>query len=843
MFSRSVKFKINLLKCIQSLSDSISSRTRNSIDTSRVITPTPTKNITRLGYTGIVHHPDMKEHRCLWDSGYEECPERFTRTLERLRELGLEQRCMPITPRAATEQEILTVHEKEYIEFVKGTKDLVDETRLEQLSSKFDAVYFHPETYDLALLAAGSAIDLTTEVVEGRLRNGFALIRPPGHHALKAEACGYCIFNNVALAAKHAVDNLGLERVLIVDWDVHHGQATQYTFDADPRVLYISIHRYEHGAFWPELIESNSNWIGIGEGLGFNCNIPLNEIGINDKDYLTVFNNVILPLAYKFNPQLVLISAGYDSAIGCPEGQMLVSPATYAHMCHSLQSLAGGKVCVLLEGGYCLSSLAESAAMTLRSLLGDPCPPILPLPSLKIHKSLIASVLDTIWALRPHWEGVFPLQGFFDRLADPDVLERPRHFPVVQYNGKAALLPKPESYPTRNCYPVQADEEKIKLANQIQQLVESTDLSNLFLNGKRCCLAYNELMTAHKCPGGSHPERPTRITNIFKYLVAKGLVDECILLSDARYASDEELLLVHSSRHIEETRRMKGLKQNEITKIADTFDSIYMNKSTDDCARLSAGSLLNVVDAVMNRTCLNGMAVIRPPGHHAARDKPAGFCIYNNVAIAAKYVQSKYNVKKTLIVDFDVHHGDGTQSIVQNDENILFISIHRYESAAFYPATLASGIRQDATNVINIPWNNSTMGPSEYISALLHVILPAAYDFDPDLVLVSAGFDAAVNDPLGQYEVTPQTYGHFIHHLSALAGGKVIVSLEGGYNLESICAASFHCLSALVGIDPVPLNIERVDPNAQLTLQEVVDFHSSRWPSLQFGVDLPFNDS
>ena len=785
----------------------------------------------------------MKDHLCLWDSSYEEGPERFTTILNRVRELGLEDRCLPIAPRAATESELLTIHDKEYIEKVKGTKDVADEERLEQLSSQYDAVYFHPKTYELALLAAGSAIDLTTAVVEGQLKNGFAIIRPPGHHAMQAEACGYCIFNNVALAAKHATDNLGLERVLIVDWDVHHGQATQYSFNSDPRVLYTSIHRYEHGAFWPELIESNSNWIGIGDGLGFNCNIPLNEIGINDKDYLAMFHNIILPLAYKFNPQLVLISAGYDAAIGCPEGQMLVSPATYAHLCHSLQSLAEGKVCVFLEGGYCLSSLAESAAITLRSLLGDPCPQIVPLPSLKLHKSVVESVLDTIWSLRPHWEGVFPLQGGFDRLSEQEDVLRPRHFPVVKYEGKAALIAKPTSYPTRNCYPVQNQDEKLKLETEIARLIEATDLSNPFKNQKMTCLAYNELMTAHKCPGGSHPERPTRITSIYKYLVAKGVDDACIELKNGRYATDEELLLVHSPEHIERIKRMKGLKQDAITKIADTFDSIYMNKSTDDCARLSVGSLLNVVDHVMTGKCLNGMAVIRPPGHHAAREKPAGFCIFNNVAIAAKYVQSKYNVQKTLIVDFDVHHGDGTQSIVQNDSNILFISIHRYDYAEFYPAVFASGVRQEASNIINIPWNNSTMGPSEYVSAFVNVILPLAYDFNPELILVSAGFDAAVNDPLGQYLVTPQTYGHFIHHLSALAGGKVILSLEGGYNLESISAASFHCISSLLGNAPVPLQMDRIDPNATQTLQEVVDFHSSRWPSLRFGVDLPFNDS
>lgn len=181
----------------------------------------------------------MVEPHCLWDPDYEENPKRFSGILDRVKELGLDVRCERVESRPATETEILSIHSKEYFELVKSTKDVTDEKQLEELSSKYDAIYFHPQvmsyllvqlavnlsltstidkTFDLSLLSAGSVIELVNAITEDRVKNGFALVRPPGHHAMKSEACGYCYFNNVAIAAKHAVTNLGLERVLIVDW-------------------------------------------------------------------------------------------------------------------------------------------------------------------------------------------------------------------------------------------------------------------------------------------------------------------------------------------------------------------------------------------------------------------------------------------------------------------------------------------------------------------------------------------------------------------------------------------------------------------------------------------------
>lgn len=208
------------------------------------------------------------------------------------------------------------VHTPEYLAKVSSITSLIDPARLEEESSKFDAVYFNPNTLEAAFTAAGSVVELAEAVYSGQVRNGFALVRPPGHHAMAAEACGYCVFNNVAIAAKALLQKFeasGLQRILVVDWDVHHGQATQQAFYSDPRVLYASIHRYELGAFWPELIESNYNFTGEGRGRRYNVNVPLNDTGLCDSDYLAIWHNLLLPIFYEYNPQLVLVSAGYDA--------------------------------------------------------------------------------------------------------------------------------------------------------------------------------------------------------------------------------------------------------------------------------------------------------------------------------------------------------------------------------------------------------------------------------------------------------------------------------------------------------------------------------------------------
>ncbi|CAF5070911.1 unnamed protein product, partial [Rotaria magnacalcarata] len=156
-------------------------------------------------------------------------------------------------------------------------------------------------------------------------------------------------FNNVVITAKTALEKYNSKRVLILDWDVHHGQGTQYAFYDTNKVLYISTHRYEYGHFWPNLVESDFDAIGEGDGKGFNVNIPLNKTGLKNADYLYIFFNIILPIAYEYDPDLVLVSAGYDVALGCPEGEMKLTPDIFGHLIHYLKGLANGKVMVLLE--------------------------------------------------------------------------------------------------------------------------------------------------------------------------------------------------------------------------------------------------------------------------------------------------------------------------------------------------------------------------------------------------------------------------------------------------------------------------------------------------------------
>ncbi|XP_012645013.2 polyamine deacetylase HDAC10 isoform X1 [Microcebus murinus] len=352
--------------------------------------------------TALVYHEDMTAPRLLWDDPEceIECPERLTAVLDHLQQFGLEQRCLQLSAREASEAELGLVHSPEYVALVRGTQDL-GKGELQALSGQFDAVYFHPSTFHCARLAAGAALQLVDAVLLGAAHNGLALVRPPGHHSQRAAANGFCVFNNVAIAAEHAKRKHGLHRILIVDWDIHHGQGTQYIFEDDPSVLYFSWHRYEHGRFWPFLRESDADTVGRGQGRGFTVNLPWNQVGMGNADYMAAFLHLLLPLAFEFDPELVLVSAGFDSAIGDPEGQMRATPECFAHLTRLLQVLAGGRVCAVLEGGYHLESLAQSVCMMVQALLGDPAPP-LPGPLMPCQSTL-ESIQSVRAAQAPHW--------------------------------------------------------------------------------------------------------------------------------------------------------------------------------------------------------------------------------------------------------------------------------------------------------------------------------------------------------------------------------------------------------------------------------------------------------
>ncbi|XP_014219732.1 histone deacetylase 6 [Copidosoma floridanum] len=786
--------------------------------------------------TGLVFDRSMAEHQCLWDDKYPECPERLVRVLERCEELNLIQRCKYIEPRNAEYSELLLKHSPVHIETLKSTDNCQDVDKLEKLASKYDAVYFHPKTYQLSLLATGSTINLIENICKGIVQNGMAIIRPPGHHAMKSEYCGYCFFNNVAVAAEVALKNNLVKKILIVDWDVHHGQATQQMFYNDARVVYFSIHRYENGEFWPNLRESDYHYVGEGAGEGYNFNVPLNKTGMTNADYLAIFQQVLLPMAYEFQPDLIIVSAGYDAALGCPEGLMNITPACYAHLLSSLMSLAGGKVAVILEGGYCLKSLAESAALTLRTLLGDPCPMMQSLEP--VCQSIQETILNVIYAHRAYWK-CYQYQDSYSIDKTSSINKKDKHLPTVSFNGPETF---PTVYETRNCYPVQSNAVIREINRKLDELIKITNLKKA---PNRVCVVYDERMLKHyNVVDETHPEKPGRISSIFSKHKDYELLDRCLLLQ-GRVASEEEILLAHDPEYVNSIKKTAQTKLKELVGLSSKMNSVYLHPETWNSATVAAGSLLQVVDSVLNGDSQSGVAMVRPPGHHAEPDAACGFCIFNNIAIAAKYAVSFHQLKRVLVVDWDIHHGNGTQSILYDDPKVLYVSLHRYDNGSFFPHSKSADYsvvgegRGEGYNV-NIPWNKKGMGDAEYVAAFQHVVMPIAYQYNPELVLVSAGFDACIGDPLGGCKVSPEMFGHMTFWLSSLANGRIILSLEGGYNVNSIGHAMSMCSKALLGDPLVPLEANLSPCSSAVTsIMNVLRAHKRYWPNLVFQKSLP----
>ena len=285
---------------------------------------------------------------------------------------------------------------------------------------------------------------------------------------------------------------------------------------------------------------------------------------------------------------------------------------------------------------------------------------------------------------------------------------------------------------------------------------------------------------------------------------------------------------------------LAGKDDGELREEASKLLSVYFNEETADCAKLAAGSLVSITEAVMEGSVQNGVAIIRPPGHHAEAHCAMGFCIFNNVAIAAKMAQQKYGANKVLIVDWDIHHGNGTQNMFDDDPSVLYFSVHMYNKGKFFPSKKEPaspehvGVDAGEGFSVNVGWDERGMGDAEYIHCWNQVLLPIAYAFDPDLVIVSAGFDAARGDPLGGCDVTPEGYAHLTHLLSGLAGGKLIIALEGGYNLTSISNSMTACVEALVSNTPPRLEAPLGEPKIECrqAIHATIEAHLEYWPLL-----------
>jgi histone deacetylase 6 len=359
-----------------------------------------------------------------------------------------------------------------------------------------------------------------------------------------------------------------------------------------------------------------------------------------------------------------------------------------------------------------------------------------------------------------------------------------------------------------------------------------------------------------------HPEDPRRIHAIFEAFVQAGLAwrestsgpltDYYMGRIDARMVTEEEVLLVHTKAHWDWVQTLSTKNADQLVDYLQhpleqsRMDSVYLSPSTPYCAALSAGGAIEACRATLLGKVKNVFAIIRPPGHHAEREDAKGFCFYDNVSIATKVCQREFKAacRKVLILDWDVHHGNGIQQAHYDDPNVLYISLHVHERGHFYPELsyrdkrgpygdhLHCGEGPGLGKNVNIPWSKKGMGDADYIYAFQQVVMPIATEFDPDLVIIAAGFDAAEGDMLGGCKVTPAGYAHMTHMLMSLAGGKLAVCLEGGYNLDSIARSATAVTRTLMGQPPDRLEQTNPSISGVNDIKEVLRQQSKFWANL-----------
>ncbi len=295
--------------------------------------------------------------------------------------------------------------------------------------------------------------------------------------------------------------------------------------------------------------------------------------------------------------------------------------------------------------------------------------------------------------------------------------------------------------------------------------------------------------------GAGHPESPNRLRAIMQRLQQSGTAAQLTKI-EPRKAEEEWITQVHSPNYVAALNH-QAPTSGRVSLDPDTS----MSPGSLNAAYLAAGGALAAVDAIMNKQVVHVFCAVRPPGHHAETSRAMGFCLFNNVAIAARYIQKKYGLKRVLIVDWDVHHGNGTQHSFEDDPSILFFSTHQYPH---YPGTGRATERGKGAGegfTINIPMEAGE-GDDEYHAIFLKALVPAADDFKPDFVLISAGFDAHKDDPLASMGLTEAGYADLTNIVAGIAKhhaqGRILSSLEGGYNLTALAASVDSHIKALL---------------------------------------------
>ncbi len=309
--------------------------------------------------TGFVFHDDYLNH----DTGmtHPENKQRLIAIVEHLKKTGLWKELFIIIPEKADIDWVLKIHSLQHVEFVK--ESCLSNRRV----LDFGDTLVCRESYDIALLAAGGVLTGIDHVMRSEVKNAFCAVRPPGHHAEKNQAMGFCLFNNIAIGARYIQEKHNLERIAIIDWDVHHGNGTQNSFYDDPSVLYISLHQFP---YYPGT--GNDSEKGQDNGEGYTLNCPMAP-GSGEEEYLSAFREKIEPALNDFKPDFILISAGFDAHANDPLSSIRITENTYIHMTRILKEIANdhchGRITSILEGGYKLDDLASSVEAHIKELL------------------------------------------------------------------------------------------------------------------------------------------------------------------------------------------------------------------------------------------------------------------------------------------------------------------------------------------------------------------------------------------------------------------------------------------------------------------------------------------
>jgi len=313
----------------------------------------------------------------------------------------------------------------------------------------------------------------------------------------------------------------------------------------------------------------------------------------------------------------------------------------------------------------------------------------------------------------------------------------------------------------------------------------------------RTAFAYHPVFLDHDS-GSGHPERPGRLRAILERLEQSDLLNQLVHLTPTE-ASVEHITRIHSPDHVDHIAYL-----SELGRLVPETPDTLVSPATYQAARVAVGAVLQAAEAVVEGRADNAFCAVRPPGHHAEHEQAMGFCYFNNIAVAARYLQERHGVEKVAIVDWDVHHGNGTQHSFEEDPSVFFFSVHMH-SPFFFPGTGAreeQGRGQGLGATLNVPLP-SGQGDAEYLRVFQEELRPAIDRFQPDFILVSAGFDAHYADPLAGMRLSEEGFGKLTQEVVEMAAdhcqGRLVAGLEGGYDLEALAASVERHLQVLLG--------------------------------------------